>query len=96
MLRQILDLYERMKERISDMTRSQYAIKILDTLFDRPIFQSSDFIKRSGIPKNSAMPFIRTLREEKILFPLREASGRRSAVLVFRELLNIAEGREVL
>lgn len=95
-VRQILDLYERMKQKITDLTRSQYSLKVLDTLFDRPIFQSNDFIKRSGIPKNSAMPFLRTLREEGILFPLREASGRKAAILVFRELLNCAEGREVI
>ena len=41
-------------------------------------------------------PFLRTLREAGILHELREASGRRSAILVFRELLNCVEGRTVL
>ena len=93
---QILSLYERMKQTITDLTRSQYSLSTLDSLFDRPIFQSSDFIERSGIPRNSAMPFLRKLREEKILLTMREASGRRSAILVFPELLNCAEGREVI
>jgi|GEM_PF-5566670 len=61
----------------------------------KPIFQSADFVQRSGIPKQSALPFLRTLRETKVLQVLREASGRRSAVFAFRELLNCAEGREV-
>lgn len=53
-------------------------------------------MQRSGIPKQSALPFLRTLREAGILQVLRESSGRRSAVLAFRELLNCAEGREIL
>lgn len=92
----ILDLYEKMKQRITELTHSQYAIKILDALFDRPVFQSSDFIKRSGIPRNSALPFLRTLRDEGVLVTIRESSGPRSAILAFRDLLNCAEGRKVL
>jgi predicted amidohydrolase len=34
------------------------------------------------------------LREENLLRVVREAAGRRSAILVFPELLNIAEGRD--
>lgn len=93
---QIMALYEEMKQRIADLTHSQYAIQVLDALFDRPIFQSSDFIQRSHIPKDSAAPFLRKLREARILQPLREASERRPAILAFPELLNRAEGRNVL
>ena len=95
-VRDILELYERMKSRITDLTRSQHAILVLDTLFDRPIFQSSDFVQRSGIPKQTALPFLRKLREAGILHSLREQSGRRSAILAFRDLLNCAEGSAVL
>lgn len=92
----MMALYENMKRRIAELTRSQHAMAVLDTLFDRPIFQSGDFVQRSGIPRQSALPFLRTLREAGILQVLREASGRRSAVLAFRDLLNCAEGREIL
>lgn len=95
-VRAMMTLYETMKHRIAELTRSQYAMAVLDTLFDRPIFQSGDFVQRSGIPKQSALPFLRSLREAGILRVLRESSGRRSAVLAFPELLNCAEGREVL
>jgi DNA-binding IscR family transcriptional regulator len=69
---------------------------VLDTLFDRPIFQSSDFVERSGIPKQTALPFLRKLRQAGILHALREQRGRQSAILAFRDLLNCAEGRDVL
>jgi len=95
-VRGILDLYERMKKQIADLTRSQHAMKILDALFDRPVFQSSDFVTRSGIPKNTALPFLRQLREGGVLTVLREQSGRRPSILAFTELLNVAEGRKVL
>src|SRR5262249_33993833 len=95
-VRGILELYELMKRRITELTRSQYAISVLDTLFDRPIFQSRDFVERSGIPKQTALPILRKLREDGILHALREPSGRRSAILAFPDLLNCAEGHVVL
>ncbi|MBF0155116.1 MAG: Fic family protein [Magnetococcales bacterium] len=95
-VREILALYEQMKHRIMELTRSKHAMRILDTLFDRPIFQSNDFIQRSGIPKKTALPFLHHLREVGILQPLQEQSGRRPAILAFRDLLNCSEGRDVL
>lgn len=95
-VREILALYERMKQQITELTRSQHAITVLDALFDRPIFQSSDFVQRTGIAKQTALPFLRKLREAGVLHPLREQSGRRSAILAFKELLNSAEGRQVI
>lgn len=95
-VRAILELYDRMKTRLSELLRSQYSIQVLDALFDRPIFQSNDFVERSGIPKHSATPILRTLRETGILVAIRESSGRKSAIVAFRELLNCAEGRKVL
>lgn len=56
-VRAMMALYEDMKRRIAELTRSQHAIAVLDALFDRPIFQSGDFVQRSGIPKQSALPF---------------------------------------
>ncbi len=95
-VKKILALYESMKRRIADLTHSQHALAILDALFDRPILQTTDFIARSGVPKPTAMPALRKLRDAGILVPLQESSGRRPAILAFRELLNLAEGREVL
>lgn len=95
-VREILGLYERMKSQLSTLLRSQYSINVLDTLFDRPIFRSNDFVDRSGIPKQSVSPFLRKLREANIIIVVKEGSGRRPSVLAFPELLNIAEERKVL
>lgn len=95
-VRQIMTLYEDMKRQIVELTRSQYAIQVLDALFDRPVFQSTDFIQRSAIPKETATPILRTLRGAGILKTIREASGRRPAIMAFGDLLNRAEGRDVV
>ena len=95
-VRAIKDLYENMKGRITEVTRSPYAIAVLDTLFDRPIFQSSDFVERSRIPKPTALPVLRKLREAGILHVLREHRGQQPGIFAFRNLLNCAEGRDVL
>ncbi len=41
----IMALYERMKVDVPRITRSQYAIQAIDALFDRPIFQTADFVQ---------------------------------------------------
>ncbi len=85
----ILALYERKKTRIVEVTHSQYAIKILDTIFAHPIFNTTDFIRNSKIPKPSAMRLLKLLRKEGILSTLKEPSGRRAEVMVFNKLINI-------
>ncbi len=92
----ILDLYKKKKEKIAELTHSQYSIKALDFLFCRPIFQSTDFISNVGVPEPTAKRILKVLRENDFFQVLREASGRRPALLAFQKLLNIAEGKEVL
>lgn len=88
-------IYERMKGRITELTRSKHALRVLDSLFDRPIFPSGDFLKRSGISRPTGLEVLRKLRDAGILNFIQEARGSRSALFAFRELLNITEGRTV-
>ena len=87
----ILELYEKKKERIQAITRSQYVIKILDTLFARPIFSAPDFIQASGIPKPSVMRFIKLLEKERVISILRKGKGRKANIYIFNKLLQIIE-----
>lgn len=91
---QILALYQHDKDWIAEITRSQYAVRALDWMFARPIFKASDFVEASGIPRATAIRILRLVRDKGMLTDLRPAAGRRSAVLAFGRLLNIAEGRE--
>lgn len=90
----ILVLYEEMKERIRDLTHSQYSIQLLDAIFARPIFRTNDFLQRSEIPTQTGLRMLRQLKEHATLETLRESAGRRPAILLFPELLNIVEGRD--
>jgi Fic family protein len=89
--RKIMLLHERMKEYIPQATHSQYAIHAIDALFDRPIFQTSDFAARVGVSKSTADRILRKLKETGIVHELRPRRGRRAAVMVFTELVQIVE-----
>ncbi|MBN1981279.1 MAG: Fic family protein [Chitinivibrionales bacterium] len=92
----IFRLYESMKKQIHQITHSQYTVHLLDTLFDRPIFDSSHLVRHTDIPAASVKSFIPKLKKEGILVEIRPASGRLPAILAFAQLLNIAEGKNVL
>nr|MDD4051957.1 Fic family protein [candidate division Zixibacteria bacterium] len=91
----ILDLYQEKKAWIVESTHSQHAVRALDWFFSRPIFNTPDFTVSSGIHRATANRIVRIARDHGLLRELRGGSGRRPAFLVFPELLNIAEGREV-
>ena len=93
--RGILTLYEDMKGRVAEVTRSRYAIHTMDWIFERPIFNSSNFVATAAIPDRTARRLLVALREHGILQVFRTGNGRRGNILIFPELLNIAEGREV-
>ena len=91
----ILTLYEDMKGQVAEVTRSRYAIHTMDWIFERPIFNSSNFVATAGIPDRTARRLLIALREHGILRVVRGGNGRRGTILVFPKLLNIAEGRNV-
>lgn len=92
----ILALYEDMKRRVPEMTRSQYSIRALDWIFERPVFSSSHFVESARIPAPTARRFLKVLQDGDVLRMLLAASGRRARILAFPALLNIVEGREML
>jgi Fic family protein len=94
--RSIMDLYERMKQQVIDVTRSQFAVPLLDQIFERPIFQSTHLrFQGLNISRQSVAHLLATLRSAEILKVVRQGVGRRPTVYVFPELLNLCEGREV-
>jgi transcription initiation factor IIE alpha subunit len=87
----IMDLYKQMKTVVEEKTRSQFVIKTLDTLFTRPVFSSTDFVRRSQIPKASAARILTVLHEARVLRTLQEGSGRRPAYHEFSALIRLVE-----
>lgn len=90
----ILALHQQKRDWVVEVTHSQYAVRALDWIFQRPIFQTPDFIRSAQIPGPTARTIVRSLRDKGMLHEVVPASGRAPAVFMFRELLNIAEGRE--
>ena len=95
-VRRIMGLYEDTKNWIRETTHSQHTTLLLDGVFDRPIFSTSDFAKRTGIHRQTLHGLLRHLaKDEGPLIILREGQGRRASIYAFPELLNICEGRDI-
>lgn len=95
--RGIIALYGRLKNDVLDLTRSQYAVPMLDHLFRQPILSPNKLIEEEDMPsKPMVMNLLSTLKEAGILKTLREARGRRSQILALAELVNLCEGKNVL
>ncbi len=94
----IIDLHARMQREVAERTHSQFAGLAVDFIFSRPIFSTTHFFEGAGIPRETAVRVLRVLRggdKDPILRAIRESSGRRPAIVVFPELLNIVEGKRV-
>ena len=96
-VKEILNLYALMKDRIVSITHSQFSINALDAIFNVPIFNSTDFVTHANIPtRATALSILRQLEREVILKVLRRPSGPRPARYCFRELINLTEGQEIV
>jgi len=87
-----------MKLRVQDATRSQCSIYLVDSIFSKPVFKSSDLIRQFsdqqgiGIHRQTAFDLLKRLRDAEMLQELRPGRGIRSAVLRFPELIVLAKG----
>ena len=88
--RAILDLHDDMKRRVPDMIRSQYAVRALDRIFQDPVFRAADFVAGAGIPAATARRILGVLSRNGVLETIEPGRGRRTAVLAFRRILDIA------
>lgn len=90
----ILELYENLKPRVVAATHSQFAVMLLDAIFERPIFSSTQL---TTIPNMPSRPMINTLInqliEAQVVSMLRPGSGRRPQLLICNELMSICEQR---
>lgn len=93
-------LYEEMKLRIHEITRSQYTVYLLNAIFGKPIFRTSDLTLQLqlefGVHEKTSLGLLRQLRQADVLRELQAGSGSRPATLCFPRLINLAEGKDVL
>lgn len=99
-VQQIRVLYEEMKLAIQETTRSQYSVHLLDAVFSKPVFRSSDLAQQLnrdyGVHEKTTPGLLRQLKAAGILQELKPRAGSRPAVLCFPRLINLAEGRQVV
>lgn len=85
----VVNLYKELRDQVVDLTKSPYALRVVDALFSAPIMKTADFIKASGIEPKSAHRIILKLKSENILLTIQKHSGRTSEILVFDQLYRI-------
>jgi Fic family protein len=86
---QILSLYQATQKKVADLTRSPYALQVVDALFTSPILKTPDFIKLADLERKSAHRIIAKLKESRVLITVTKPSGRSPEVLMFDELFQI-------
>ena len=91
----IIFLYEDLKRRVPELTRSRYAIHSLDWIFGHPIFSASDFANGTGMSGRTARRILDALREGGVLRVIAPGSGRRTTVFAFSDLLSLTESEAV-
>lgn len=95
----IRTLYEEMKLTVHDITHSQYSIHVLDAIFSKPIFRTSDLAHQLtadyGIHAKTAPGLFRQLKQAGVLQEIQARKGNTAAILCFPRLLNLAEGRDI-
>lgn len=87
----ILALYEKLKAALPKLMATQFSVQIIDALFDRPIFETSEFIERTQISKRTALRVLAALEQAAWLRTVRPAQGRTPALLSFPELIALTE-----
>jgi Fic family protein len=96
-IRQVRELYAAFKDAFISKTRSQYAVPVLDTFFERLIVDAGDLQKAAGIPNRvTANRLLNQLEEEALIRKVRAAAGQRPAVYALSDLLAIIERRDVV
>jgi Fic family protein len=87
----ILELYREMKITIPEIVSSKYSIQVIDGIFSKPIFKSTDLYGLTGGNKMAAGRILNPLIGKGILNVMQEAKGRQPAVYAFSRLLEITE-----
>ncbi len=99
-VKDIMSLYDSMKIQIQEVVHSQYTVYLLDAIFNKPIFTTSECAQvlndQFNIHKQTTLGLLRNLKDAGILLEVAPGSGRRAATLCFPGLINLAEGKRVV
>jgi hypothetical protein len=86
-------LYRRLQTEIIHLTKSAYAVPLLDSLFRTPIFSLPRLTLAGPRPSRPALSeLLLKLKAAGIISVLEESAGRRAALYTLRELFDLCEG----
>ncbi len=88
---QILALYDDLKLKIAELTKSHFSIFVLDALFSLCIFNTSQVAEAAKVPYYSVSRILKVLCDNGIIAVNSKGHGRISTQYVFTELRNIIE-----
>ena len=90
-VKRIIHLYNEMKGVIYQITRSGFSIQILDSLFNRPIFTSSEFSESTGIPLKNVSRILKLLKDQSIIQEAESAKGTLPAQFRYIDLIKLVD-----
>jgi len=94
-IKEVLELHNKQKNIIQEITKSQYTTGILDAIFAMPIFTIASFCRYSNIAnRNTANAILQKLLDKQIIKQIREGSGNRGNMYKFSELIDLIDGDE--
>lgn len=94
-VKSIVALYEDLKVRVIELTHSQFAVILLDAIFERPIFSTSQLARIANMPSRPMLiNLLKRLEGGGVLRTLVEGSGRRPQMLICDELMGLCEARD--
>jgi Fic family protein len=84
---QMLTLYNDLKPKFIEATRSQFAVPALDAFFRKPLINSTDFATRTGINNRvTANGILKTLAERQLIQVFRAGAGRKPNIYMLSDL----------
>jgi response regulator of citrate/malate metabolism len=78
-----------MKDKIPEIAPSEHSVKVIDTIFMRPIFSTPSFSRSVDINRVSAQRILNKLVQNDILRIESEGKTRRPTIYSFPELIDM-------
>jgi len=88
----LLNLYNEMKDRFIQATKSQYAIPALDAFFRQPVIDTKSFLELIKAPKKSGIEVLNKLVSSNLIILRTPSKGNNPAVYEFVKILDIING----
>ena len=89
-------LYEKLKPEFLKITRSQFAVPLLDAFFQKPILDSSTALKLANIKNRvTGNALLKKIENAKKVFLLSPGRGNKPGIYALPQLINIAEGKKI-